>query len=166
MSTPEYERWTALEIRRPDDVRTSPGGPVPLTWMAEKHSHHADRLANRMLPEDFPHPVERGDAGDALAALALREAIRRDMELGRGNRIHEALRLGATWSQVAAALDVTPGEARELLRAYADGQQHLYRGDVERGLSRPLGFSPEEHAATVALCELADDQSAAAVAAR
>lgn len=160
MSTPEYERWVGLAVRRVDDVRTIAGGPIPLTWMAEKHSQHADRLANRMLPADFPYPVERGDAGDALAALALREAIRRDMEVGRGNRIHEAMVLGATWSEVATAMDITRAEARGLLRAYADGQHSLYLFDVKDDRPHPLGFGPEQHAAAVALCEMDDDERA------
>lgn len=116
---------------------------------------------NARLPEDFPHDVERGDAGDALAALALGESIRRQIESERGSRVHDAMTLGATWAQVAAALDITPDEARALLRAWADGQHHLYQGDVERGLARPLGMDTTLHAAVLALCELGDEETVA-----
>ncbi|MEJ8640124.1 hypothetical protein [Streptomyces sp. MS2.AVA.5] len=108
----EYDRWKALQIRRPDDVP----GPTPLRWQAEKAGEHADRLSNNRLPADFPHPVERGTADDALAVLALRESIRRDVEAGRGSSLHEAMTLGATWTETAAALDVSTDEARQLLR--------------------------------------------------
>lgn len=160
MSTPEHDRWNSLTVRRPDDVRTAPGGPVPLTWQMEKLSQHDDRLSNNRLPADFPYDIERGDAGDALAALALRESIRQDIEHGRGSRVHEAMELGATWNEVAAALTVTPDEARTLLRQWASGQHHLYRGNVERAIDNPLGLSPEQHAAVLALTELADDERA------
>lgn len=151
--TDQRDQWEALEIRRPDDVPV----PTPLTWQVEKHTVHSDRLMNNMLPADFPYEVERGTADDALAVLALRESIRRDIEHGTGNRVHEALRLGATWRQVAAALDIDPGKARELLRAYADGQRNLWLGYEEQRV-KPLGFSADQHAAALALCELGDDE--------
>ncbi|WP_406380772.1 hypothetical protein [Streptomyces sp. NBC_01618] len=158
MTADEYARWTwtALDVRRPGDIP----GATPLPRLIEKHTEHADRLINNNLLADYPHPVERGSAGDALAVLALRERIRRDIEHGRGYEIRQALLLGATWSQVSAALDVPVDEARALLRAYADGQHNLYRGDVDSGRARPLGFSPEQHAAVLALVELGDDEAA------
>nr|WP_107908832.1 hypothetical protein [Streptomyces chartreusis] len=162
--TDEYERWKALEIRRPDDVRTSPGGPVPLRWQAEKLGEHADRLGNNALPADFPYEVERGDVDDALAVLAIEEAMRRDLAHGRGNGVHRALKLGATWSQTAASLGITPEEARTVLREYADGQRRLWLGYEQEGV-KPIGFSAEQHAAALALVELGDDETATAVTA-
>lgn len=153
--TDEHERWTALEIRRPDDVRTSPGGPVPLLWQAERHSAHTDRLTNATLPADFPYEVERGGAGDALACLALGESLRRDIKAQRSSRVREALRLGATWSEVAAALDVTPDDARVLLRSWAQGQRKLWLGYEAQGV-RPFGLDAEEYDATIALCNQGD----------
>ncbi|MGW5852378.1 hypothetical protein ACWFQ8_31315 [Streptomyces sp. NPDC055254] len=94
---------------------------------------------NNVLPADFPHAVQRGTADDALAVLALRESIRRDVEAGRGSRLHEALTLGAAWAEVAAALGISPDEARQLLRDWADGQHHLYVYDQERGEGKPMG---------------------------
>jgi hypothetical protein len=158
MSTPEYERWNSLAVRRPDDVRTTPGGPVPLSWQMEKRVAHVDRLTNRTLPADFPHPIERGDAGDALAALALAESIRRDLAAHRAGDIRDAILLGATWSEVAAATDTTPDEARAILRDWTERQHWLYRTDVERGEARPLGIDADRNAAVLALTELADDQ--------
>ncbi|WP_424893472.1 hypothetical protein [Streptomyces sp. XH2] len=155
MSTDAYKHWQELDVRRPGDVPPA----TPLMWLAEKHQQHTDRLTNRLLPADFPHEVERGTAGDALAVLALREAIHREMEHGRGVYLHDALQLGATWTEAAAALDLTPGEARELLRAWAEGQHTLYTASEERG-EQPLGLSAEQHAAVLALAELADDEPA------
>ncbi|MDX3579941.1 hypothetical protein [Streptomyces sp. FL07-04A] len=157
--TEQRDQWDALEIRRPDDVPV----PTPLTWQVEKHTVHSDRLMNNVLPADFPYEVERGTADDALAVLALRESIRRDIEHGTGNRVHEALTLGATWRQVAAALGVDPGRAREVLRAYADGQRNMWRRNEAEG-RKPFGFSADQHAAAVALCELGDDEDYSDVA--
>jgi hypothetical protein len=156
--TAEHDAWTALDVRRPGDVPAF----TPLTWLVEKETEHSHRLGNNVLPADFPHPVERGTADDALAGLALREAIRRRVDNERAVRVREALTLGATWAQVAAALDVTPNDARELLRAWAEGQHRLYRGDVADGRPRPFGLDDEAHAAVLALCELGDDETAAA----
>ncbi|MEV5774224.1 hypothetical protein AB0L49_23690 [Streptomyces antimycoticus] len=154
MSTPEYEQWQALTVRRPDDVPT----PTPLAWHVEKFTVHNDRLMNNALPADFKYDVQRGEAGDALAALALRESIHRQVERERGSRVREAIELGATWNEVAAALDVDPQEARAVLREWVEGQHRLYRGCVERG-ERPFGFDDDQYAALLALTELADDEN-------
>ncbi|MFH8797663.1 hypothetical protein [Streptomyces sp. NPDC017941] len=154
--TEQHDLWQDLTVRRPGDVPAA----TPLRWLAEKESEHAQRLFNNALPLDrFPN-AERGDSGDALAVLALGEAIRRDVDHGRGSSVHRALTLGATWSQVAAALDVTPDEARTILREYAEGQRNLRLGyEAER--INPFGFSADQHAAALALVELDDDQAAA-----
>ncbi|MFE0824156.1 hypothetical protein [Streptomyces sp. NPDC058847] len=159
--TDPYETWKAQDIRRPLDVP----GATPLRWQMEREAEHEARLMNNRLTLDYPHPVERGTAADALAVIALRESIRRDMENGRGVRVREALELGATWSEVAAALDVAPDEARELLRAWAGLQHQLHRNDVADGRERPLGIDDQEHAAVLALTELGDDGEAPAPAA-
>jgi len=150
----EHDRWQALEVRRPEDVRTSTGGPVPLGWQAEKYRQHAERLSNRDLPADFPYEVERGTVDDVLAVLALREAMRRDIESGRGSRVHDAALMGATWTQIADALELSPDEARTVLREYADGQHRLWNSYKRK----PFGMDYEEYAAAVALCELGDDE--------
>ncbi|WSB58665.1 hypothetical protein OG880_33225 (plasmid) [Streptomyces cellulosae] len=124
----------------------------------EQRAKHDDRLMNNRLPADRPHPLERGTAADALVGLALGEAIRRRIADEHGSRVREALELGAAWSEVAAALGVEPDEARELLRAWAEGQHRLYRSDLEDGRPRPLGLDDQEHAAVLALVALGDDE--------
>ncbi|MFI1799001.1 hypothetical protein ACH427_16870 [Streptomyces sp. NPDC020379] len=156
MTVHEHQHWKSLTIRRPDDVPVA----TPLAWQIDKHTEHNDRLMNIALPADFKYEVERGDAGDALAVIALRESMRRDIEAGRGVRVREAIGLGATWNEVAAALDVSPDAARTLLREWADGQHNLYLRDVEHGQNRPLGLNPDQHAAMLALTELGDDEAA------
>ncbi|MHC3456168.1 Rossmann-fold NAD(P)-binding domain-containing protein [Streptomyces prasinus] len=132
---------------------------TPLAWQIDKHTEHNDRLMNLELSADFPYEVERGDVGDALAVIALRESMRRDLEAARGVRVRQAVELGATWNEVAAALDVTADDARALLRAWVDGQRHLHQIDVASGRKRPLGIDPEEYAAVLALTELGDDEA-------
>lgn len=162
MST-EYEQWHEHTVRRPDDVRMPNGGPVPLAWQCEKRTRHNDRLMNSRLPADFPYDVERGGTDDVLAVLALEESMRRDIEAVRASRVREALALGATWAQVAAALDITPDDARQLLRTWAEAQHRLlYLRDVEEGRGRPLGLNTDAYAAVLALTELGDDEAARA----
>ncbi|MCQ6556156.1 hypothetical protein NPS70_23680 [Streptomyces sp. C10-9-1] len=129
----------------------------------EKHTVHADRLMNNLLPADFPHEVEHGTAGDALAVLALRESIRRDVEYGRGARVREALELGASWPEVARALDAEPDDARALLRTWAQGQRNLWLHNEAEGI-RPFGLDADAHAAVLALCERDDDGAPAPAA--
>ncbi|MGW2181298.1 hypothetical protein ACWCXX_25000 [Streptomyces sp. NPDC001732] len=154
MTTDKHQRFMAMPIQQPDDVPTL----TPLSWQAERLANAGERLFANLLPANHPHPVERGTADDALAQLALGEAIRRTIENHRPGDIHQALTLGATWSEVATALDISPDEARDLLRDWSDGQHHLYAGDQERGEERPLGFSPARHAEVTALCERGDNE--------
>ncbi|MFJ3941782.1 hypothetical protein [Streptomyces parvus] len=160
MDTPAHKHWTDLTVRRPDDVRTMTGRRVSLSWQMEKRAGHIDRLMNRTLPEDFPDPVERGDVGDVLAVLALSESIRRDLAARCGGDIREAILLGATWTEIAAAIDTTPDEARAVLRDWTERQHQLLQDAVERG--RPLGSDAHRHASVLALIELADDEQNAA----
>ncbi|MEU8967066.1 hypothetical protein AB0C89_35955 [Streptomyces sp. NPDC048491] len=159
-TTPEHDRWTALTVRLPDDVRSAVGGPVPLMWQMEKFTEHNDRLMNRRLPADFPYEVDRGDVGDSLAALALGASMSRDIERERAHRVREAVEMGATWDQVAAALDITADEARDLLRRYADGQRKLWLGYEAEG-TKPIGMDADEHAAVLALAADEDDRAGA-----
>ncbi|MEV4743555.1 hypothetical protein [Streptomyces sp. NPDC049555] len=156
MSTDAYHHWQELQVSRPGDVPPA----TPLTWLAQKHQQHADRLTDRLLPAGAPHDAAPATAADALAVLALREAVYREMEHGRGMYLFDALRLGATWNEAAAALDLTPDQARDVLRAWAEGQRHLYAASEERG-EQPLGLGPQEHAAVLALTGLADDEPVA-----
>ena len=130
--TDAYDHFHALEIRTPDDVPPA----TPLEWQIERISVHEQRGL-------------RGTADDAVTVLALRENVRR--ELARtGLYISDARRMGATWEQIAAALDITPDDARERLRTWADGQEQLHRRAVADGRPHPIGIDSEQHAATLA----------------
>lgn len=63
--------------------------------------------------------------GDALTQRAVGEAIRRAVRSERGGMVAQALRLGATWDQVAAALGTTVLAAVDDLRMWAEGQRTL-----------------------------------------
>ncbi|MEV0027333.1 hypothetical protein AB0H45_35135 [Streptomyces atroolivaceus] len=130
--TDAYEHFQTIEIRTPDDVPPA----TPLVWQIERIDVHEQRGL-------------RGTADDALAVLALRENVRRELQR-TGLYISDARRMGATWEQIAAALDITEDDARERLRTWADGQDRLYRRDVADGRERPIGISSERHAEIVA----------------
>lgn len=146
-----HEEWRARAIRRPDDV----GYGVLLPWLAEKYFAHYHRLVDRHLPSGC-HPGESATADDALAVLALGESIHRMLFRDRSWFVHDAMRWGATWNEVAAALDVTTGRARSVLRSYAETQRRLYE-ETEGTGDRPLGYSAEKYRSALALIRLADD---------
>jgi hypothetical protein len=146
-----HEEWRARVIRRPDDV----GYGVLLPWLAEKYFAHHHRLMDRHLPSGC-HPGETATADDALAVLALGESIHRMLFRDRSWFVHDAMRWGATWNEVAAALDVTTSRARSVLRSYAETQRELYEETARTG-DRPLGYSAEKYRSALALISLADD---------
>lgn len=127
--TDAYDRFQTIDIRTPDDVPPA----TPLTWQVERISHHE----------------QNGTPDDALAVLAIRENIRR--ELARtGLYINDARRAGATWEQIGAALDIDADTAQGRLHAWADGQDRLHRRDVADGRESPIGITPKQHAAVLA----------------
>ncbi|MFJ6661183.1 hypothetical protein ACIQNG_33285 [Streptomyces sp. NPDC091377] len=154
------EEWRAQVIRRPDDV----GYGVLLPWLAEKYFAHHHRLMDRHLPSGC-HPGETATADDALAVLALGESMHRTLFSDRSWSVHDAMRWGATWNEVAGALDVTTGRARSVLRSYAEAQRELYEETVGTG-DRPLGYSAEEYRSALALIRLADDAPSPSTAQR
>ncbi|WP_435972342.1 hypothetical protein [Streptomyces sp. Qhu_M48] len=147
--------WETRVIRRPDDV----GYGILLPWRAEKYFEHHHRLMDWHVPAGC-HVGEAATAGDALAVLALGETIHRTVLSDRPWSLHDALKLGATWNEVAAALDGTTGEARAVLRTYAEVQRQQYE---ETGMTgyRPSGYSAEEYRSVLALIRLADDDRSA-----
>lgn len=149
--TTQHRRWETLHVLQPDQVPAS----IPFSWIAEKESRHSDLVFNSQMPADFPYEIERGTAEDALAVLALREAMYRQIEFGRGNRVHEAVQMGATWEQVGTALDMRPEEARQLLRRHAEGQRNLWLKYEAEGV-KPIGFSADQYAAALELCDRVD----------
>ncbi|MFC9342502.1 hypothetical protein ACFT0G_15915 [Streptomyces sp. NPDC057020] len=146
-----HEDWQTRVIRRPGDV----GYGILLHRKAEKYFEHHHRLMDRHVPSGC-HPGETATAGDALAVLALGEAIHRSVLSDRPWTVRDALQLGATWSEVAAALDGTTDEARSILRTYAEVQRQQY-AETEMTGQRPSGYSPEEYRSVLALLSLADD---------
>lgn len=124
--TDAYERFQTIEIRTPDDVPPA----TPLEWQTERIRTHESRGL-------------RGTAADAVAVLALRENVRRELER-TGLYISDARRMGATWEQISAALGTTEDDARNRLRTWADGQQRMYQGDVAKG-RKPLGIDDDSH---------------------
>ncbi|MEU3598967.1 hypothetical protein ABZ714_09595 [Streptomyces sp. NPDC006798] len=150
-SSPSQEEWRARVIRTPDDV----GYGVLLPRLAEKYFEHHHRLVDRHLPSGC-HPGETATADDALAVLALGESIHRMLFRDRCWFVYDAMSWGATWNEVAAALDVTTARARSVLRTYAETQRELYEETEETG-DRPLGYSAEKYRSALALIRLADD---------
>ncbi|MFB6627398.1 hypothetical protein ACFCWD_27125 [Streptomyces sp. NPDC056374] len=146
-----HEEWQTRVIRRPDDV----GYGILLHRKAEKYFEHHHRLMDRHVPSGC-HPGETATAGDALAVLALGEAIHHSVLSDRPWTVRDALQLGATWNEVAAALDGTTDEARSILRTYAEVQRQQYT-ETEMTGQRPSGYSPEEYRSVLALISLADD---------
>ncbi|MFF3842559.1 PLD nuclease N-terminal domain-containing protein [Streptomyces sp. NPDC001930] len=150
-SAGSHEEWQARVIRRPDDV----GYGILLHRKAEKYFEHHHRLMDWHVPSGC-HTGEAAAAGDALAVLALGESIHRTVMSDRPWSVHDALKLGATWNEVAAALDGTTDEARAILRTYAEIQRHQYEETAMTGY-RPSGYSPEEYRSVLALIQLGDD---------
>ncbi|MEW1926397.1 hypothetical protein [Streptomyces sp. NPDC088360] len=146
--------FMAAEVHRPDAV---PVG-TPLTSLAEKRTEAGLRLLNNRLPDDFPHQVDRGDAGDALTQLALGEAIRRTVSNQRGSTIREALLLGADWDQVAAALDTTVLAAADDLRVWAEGQRTLYHRLLAEDPANRIGLDDAAYAAMMGAVDAALEQ--------
>ena len=134
-------------VRRPGDVpRTE-----PLAAVAARYSDHGLRLLGNRLPTASPRYVRPGSAEDALAQLALGEAIVRAVMYAKGATISEALELGATWTEVAGALDVTTEDARGLL------WDHLHGGQLSTDRIRPPSAAAR-HRLAVALAHLADHE--------
>ena len=94
-------------------------------------------------PEDFP-PLT---TAEHLELLALGEALARHYR--HPAQVHDAVRAGATWQQVAAATGGDPDQARQVYRAWAEGQ-HRLRQDFPGGA---LGLGDEEYAAAVKAAE-------------
>lgn len=147
-----YQHWKAKAIRRPDDVTTT----TPLSWQVEKYGEAEQRLTFRHLPPPT-RPTDLATSTDALAVLALGESIRRTVVRYRGGTVHAALELGATWAEVATALNCTPDEARATLRSYAEEQRQRHEGDRMAG-QNPTGLSPEQYRSVLELAELDDDE--------
>lgn len=112
-------------------TRAEVGAPheITLTTLATAYTdlHIALMLARRL---DEPHP---GD-GAELAELALGAAIAQQVTIGRALGMREARLAGATWREVALALDVTEDDARDEFARWIDGQSSYYATNGKIGL--------------------------------
>ncbi|MFB6924037.1 hypothetical protein ACFCXR_03255, partial [Streptomyces noursei] len=113
-------------------------------------------------PVDFRGRAPGGAGADALAQLALGTQLARSAAAGQPGAVLEALQLGATWRQIATALDTSPDRARTLLRDHADAQLRLHEGDHDAGAGL-LGWDPAQRDTVRALTLLGDDEPADAV---
>ncbi|MFH9820208.1 hypothetical protein [Streptomyces sp. NPDC017230] len=123
-------------VRRPGDV---PAG-TPLTSLAQ---HRAEAGARLRTEHDRDQDAV---VGDALTQLAVGEAIRRAVRSERGGMVAQALRLGATWDQVAAALDTTVLAAVDDLRVWAEGQRTLYHQHLAEDADVLVGLDEDAFA--------------------
>ncbi|MEV5103754.1 hypothetical protein ACFQ7G_24865 [Streptomyces massasporeus] len=88
----------------------------------------------------------------------------RDIEAGRGVGVHEAMTMGATWSEVAAALDITPNDAAPCCARGRPGRTTCTRATSKQAVSSRSGWTDgDQHAAVIALCELVDEETASVV---
>ncbi|KIQ61993.1 hypothetical protein TR51_22540 [Kitasatospora griseola] len=88
--------------------------PASVTDMADRRDRHSARLAGAVTAWGTP------EASDAIAALALGVAISRAVTQDQPLLIQEALRHGSTWDRIAAALDVSPADARALYATWSE----------------------------------------------
>lgn len=107
------------------------------------HLARADAKRRAAVDRD-PEQREAGDtepltAGEHLELLATAEYLARAYK--PSCEVHNALRAGATWAQIAGALDTSEAAARAAYRAWADGQHDMLRWTGGR-----LGLSDAEYA--------------------
>ncbi|MEV6502207.1 hypothetical protein [Streptomyces prunicolor] len=137
---PAYATWTSLQpITRPGDVPMR----TPIAWLENRWGDHSLALLLSGSALDRHGPT------DALACLALGEAMRSQLGHYRGSLTHDARRRGASWRQIADALDTAVPAAQQLLQDWADGQHRLYQAEPVAGL--PLGLTAAEHRAVLDL---------------
>jgi hypothetical protein len=67
--------------------------------------------------------------------------------------VDRALEAGATWEQVAAALDCDEAQARQDYRTWAEGQHRLWAGECGSGAK--LGMNDAEYAKALARADMA-----------
>ncbi|MGW4513016.1 hypothetical protein ACWEO4_13620 [Streptomyces sp. NPDC004393] len=135
-----YATWTSLQpITRPGDVPIT----TPIVWMENRRADHSLAL---LLSR---HDPDRHGPTDALACLALGEAIRTELGHYRGSLVHDARLRGASWQQIADALDTDIPAAQQLLRDWANGQHRLYQAKPLSG--HRLGLTTAGHQAVLDL---------------
>lgn len=120
---------------------------APLGPMIQAH----DQAYRRLIDAKYNVPgAATVTAEDHLHALVLGECIARKARQFRGVEMVDALRAGATWSQLAAAVDAPEEDLRTLAKDWADSQRSLYTRwqDSEE---QPIGLSADEYTEVIAL---------------
>lgn len=120
--------WMPTTIEQIDE-RAHEGGQVDLATLVDAYLDVSQELF-RARHGVAPHPGE----GAELAELALSAAVARRVTQGRGVGIRDALDAGATWTQVASALDATEASVKAEFAAWIDGQAQLFATYGKYGL--------------------------------
>jgi hypothetical protein len=139
----DYERITG----EAGDLRM----PPPLSELVEQHSalNLRDVLSRHRDSEPtLGMRAEPLTAEEHLTKLALSEAIARRALQFRGLEIDDAVRAGAAWPEVAAAIGVPVADAQATYRRWVEGQHHLNESSAGSG-PRP-GLDDRAHAEAVA----------------
>ena len=97
---------------------------------------------------------------ERLEVLATGELVARTYR--HPANVDRALKAGATWEQVAAALDCDEAQARQDYRKWAEGQHRLWAG--EYGGGGKLGMNDAEYTEALARADVAPDVPEAAKA--
>ena len=88
---------------------------------------------------------ETVDTGRALERLAVSEAISRYVNDGRQVDILASLNAGASWREVADALDAPERRVRDEFRAWVRDQRELHDAlQIEMPGSPPIGLGPAQ----------------------
>ncbi len=170
--------------RPPGEYLAAPGaGPRPVTYdqVAQRFGpgrhdarerydelsmrEHLARAYATLRARGEYDPARHGTGGtgpltadEHLELLAIGEYLARSYR--PTYEVHHALRAGATWRQVAEALDTGEAMARVAYRAWADGQHDMLRWTEGR-----LGMSDTEYAEVIARAGEPDPRAAKAYAA-
>src|SRR5262249_61130381 len=100
------------------------------------------------------------NGAEHLEVLATVEVVARTYR--HPANVDRALEAGATWEQVAAALDCDEAQARQAYRKWAEGQHRLWAG--EYGGGGEFGMNDAEYAEALAQADVAADVPGAAKA--
>lgn len=132
-----WTRFTALSLRD-TTARAVVIGKARGTWSGTGD----DEELLVKVAADNPPLTE----AEHLELLVLGEYLARGLR--NTGYVDRALKAGATWAQIAAAVDQEEHELRQRYRDWADGQRRL----AERR-DWTVGMSAEEHAAAIARAE-------------
>ena len=125
------------------------------------------RAKATLIARDEYDPAKHGteeheplSVDEHLEVLATGEIVARDYR--HPANVARALEAGATWEQVAAALDCDEAQARQDYRKWAEGQHRLWAG--EYGGGGEFGMNDAEYTEALARADVAPDVPEAAKA--